>query len=157
MDASRPVAPAGYVYMSAVIFNPSLRAASIRAIDAIHLGPVGLACRFEVIDLRWNIGFAADPNQLVDRLEKAVAFAADVRDVLAAILRRDFAEFDQLFGGRIECGRVDQRGSDPSAPASISSRTSARISSSCAGVACLSSSPMTCSRIVVAPMNDATF
>jgi hypothetical protein len=45
----------------------------------------------------------------------------------------------------------------PSAPASISRRTSARISSSCAAVGVLSSSPITCSRIVVAPMNEATF
>ena len=45
----------------------------------------------------------------------------------------------------------------PSAPASISWRTSARISSICAGVGFLSSSPITCSRMVVAPRNDATF
>src|SRR5947199_136388 len=44
----------------------------------------------------------------------------------------------------------------PSAPASISFRTSSRISSSCCAVGCLSSKPITFSRIVVAPMKQAT-
>ncbi len=45
----------------------------------------------------------------------------------------------------------------PSAPSSIPCRTSARIWSSCSGVGFRSSRPITCSRIVVAPMNEATF
>ena len=45
----------------------------------------------------------------------------------------------------------------PSAPASISFRTSSRIWSSCSGVGGLSSRPTTYSRIVVAPTYDATF
>ncbi len=45
----------------------------------------------------------------------------------------------------------------PNAPASISRRTSSRIWSSCAGVGGLFSRPITYSRIVGAPMNDATF
>src|SRR2546430_14679085 len=44
----------------------------------------------------------------------------------------------------------------PNAPASISLRTSSRIWSSCSGVGCLSSKPITYSRMVVAPINDAT-
>src|SRR5438067_2254728 len=43
----------------------------------------------------------------------------------------------------------------PSAPASISRRTSSRISASCAGVGGLSSKPMTCSRIVGAARRPA--
>src|SRR5262245_9185010 len=44
----------------------------------------------------------------------------------------------------------------PSAPASISFRTSSRIWASCSVVAFLSSRPITYSRIVVAPMEEAT-
>ena len=45
----------------------------------------------------------------------------------------------------------------PSAPASISRRTMSRIASSSDGVGLRSASPITCSRTVVAPRNDATF
>ena len=44
----------------------------------------------------------------------------------------------------------------PSAPASISCRTRARMASSSAGVGRGLSRPITCSRTVVAPMNEAT-
>ena len=45
----------------------------------------------------------------------------------------------------------------PSAPASISRRTSSRMASSWAGVGRPSSRPTTCSRIVPAPTKEATF
>ena len=81
--------------------------------DLVHLRPVRLAGRFQVIDLRGQAGLTADPDQFVDRFEQAVALAAHVRDVLAAVLRRHLAQLDELLGAGVRGRRVDQRRSDP--------------------------------------------
>jgi hypothetical protein len=87
-----------------VIGSPSLRAASIFAIACCHLRPVLLARGLQVIGLRVHLGFARDPDQLVERFEKAIALAAHVRDVAAAELARGLAQRDQLIGLRVRRG-----------------------------------------------------
>ena len=124
----------------------------------VHLRPVRLAGGLEVVDLGRDLRLAADADQLVDRFEQAVPLAAHVRDVLAAVLRRDLAQLDQLLGRwrrtparRSATSRCRARPlPSPGGPARASRRAAA-------GVGFRSSSPITCSRIVVAPMNDATF
>ena len=49
----------------------------------------------------------------VDRFDQPIALAADVRDVLAAVLRGHLAQLDQFLGARVERRRVDQRRADP--------------------------------------------
>ena len=66
MQASNPVAPAVYVYMSAVIRS----AVPPRRLDPrdhlVHLRPVRLARRLQVVDLGGQPRLAADADQLVD-------------------------------------------------------------------------------------------
>ena len=78
----------------------------------LHLRPVALAGGLEVIDLRIDLRFARDADQLVQRFEEAIAFAAHVRDVAAAEFAGRLGELDQLVGLRVGRGRVDQRSAD---------------------------------------------
>ena len=144
--------------MSAVIFSPSSPRLLDHRDDRVHLRPVGLAGRLEVIDLGRDARLAADANQLVDRFDQPVALAAHVRDVLAAVLRRDLAQLDQLLGRGVEGRRVDQRRADAErARFHLLPHERAHLARAAAAVGFWSSRPMTCSRIVVAPTNEATF
>src|SRR5262249_26101268 len=78
----------------------------------VHLRPVPLPGRLEVVNLRRNLGFAADADRLVDGLQQPLAFATHVRDVLPLVLRRDLAQFDQLLGVSVIGGGVFQRRRD---------------------------------------------
>ena len=88
--------------MSAVISSPLFRAASIFAIAVVHLGPVRLARRLEVIDLGADARLARDRQHLVDRFEQPVALAAHVRDVHAAGCATRPSPARQLVGLREE-------------------------------------------------------
>ncbi len=79
----------------------------------VHFFPVRLAGRLDVINLRRNASFLADPQQLVERLQQLVPFAPHVRNVFALILRGDLAELDQLLGLRVKRRRINQRRADP--------------------------------------------
>ena len=99
--------------MSAVIFRPSARAASIFAIAWSIFGPVARAGRLEVIDLGGDLRLAADADQLVHCLEQAVALAAQVGDVLAADTARATLHSSISSSVRgVERRRVDERRAD---------------------------------------------
>ncbi len=59
--------------------------------DLVELVPVGLTGGLEVVDLGWYAGLPCNRDQFVDRLEQAVPLATQVRDVRAAVARRDLA------------------------------------------------------------------
>ena len=80
--------------------------------ERVELVPVRLAGGFQVIKLGGNCCFAGNRDQLVRRLQQARSFAADVRDVHAAVFGGDFRQRDQLFCFRVKGRRVDQRGTD---------------------------------------------
>ncbi len=98
--------------MSAVMRWPFFRAASTSVDHAVHLRPVRLAGRLQVINLGGQSGLAADADQLVDRFDEAIALAAHVRDVHALVVGRRLRDLDQLLGRRVEARRVDQRRRD---------------------------------------------
>ncbi len=77
-----------------------------------HLRPVLLTRGLQVISLRMYFALARDTDQLVERFEKAIAFAAHVRDVAAAELTGSARERDQFFGLRIRSGCVDEGAAD---------------------------------------------
>src|SRR5260221_2084724 len=79
---------------------------------AIHLVPVRLARGLDLVDLRRDAGLAADADQLLDRLDEALAFVAHVRRVLALVFRRFPAELDELGRLRVRARRIDQRRAD---------------------------------------------
>jgi hypothetical protein len=62
----------------------------------------------EVEDFDLNRGFAPDANRFVERLQQPVAFVANMRDVDAAMTRRDLAERDQLLRRRVRVRLIDQ-------------------------------------------------
>ena len=87
----------------------SVRARRLHDLDhAIHLRPVGLARRLEVIDLGRKAGLPADANQFLDRFDQPIPFAAHVGDVNTVVLRSDLRDLDQLVGRRVEAGRVNE-------------------------------------------------
>ena len=143
--------------MSAVIGRPCRARRLDPRDDRVHLRPVRLARRLQVVDLRGHAGLARDADQLVHRLQQPVALAAQVRDVLAAVGRGRLAQLDQLLGRGVEPGRVDERGADARARRPPSPGAPAR---ACApsppAVGARSSWPTTCSRTVAAPMYEAT-
>ena len=96
-----------------MIFSPSFCARFDSRQQFVHFRPVLLAGGFDVINLRRNVRFAADPQQFVERFEQLIPFAAHVRDVFALIFRGDLAQLDQLFGFRIKRRRINQRSADP--------------------------------------------
>jgi hypothetical protein len=65
-----------------------------------------------LINLDRQLRLARNAQRLVDRFEEFVAFAADMRDIHAAVLGRDLAQLDEFFCGGIRRGRVDQRRGD---------------------------------------------
>ena len=143
--------------MLARTFSPSFCARSIRASSSSAFRPIFFAGGFDVIKLRpecWlRARFAAARQALRTVYFLRCAYA---KCICPDILTRPCTARSALrFSHRTP---ADKSGEVPipSAPASISFRTSSRISSSCSGVGCLSSYPITYSRIVVAPMNDAT-
>ena len=77
-----------------------------------QLGPVRLSARFQVVDLGADVRVARNRQRLVDRLEETVAFAAHVRDVHPAGLRRYLRQLDELVGFREQARHVDQRGGE---------------------------------------------
>jgi hypothetical protein len=89
-----------YVYMSTVNSTPLVRAASIFAIAASSLPPVGPSPRLEVIDLGANVGLLRNRDHFVDRFEQTVPLAAHVRNVHAAGLPGDLRELDQFLDRR---------------------------------------------------------
>lgn len=62
-----------------------------------------------MINLGGDVRCSGDPQQFIHRFQQLVAFTAHMRYVHAVILCRDFAQFDQFFGARVEGGGVDQR------------------------------------------------
>ena len=95
-----------------MILRPSFCAASIRARSASSFGQFDFAGRLDVVDLRRNFRFAADPDQFIERLEQLVSLAPHVRNIFALIFRRDLAELDQLRRFGVKGRRIDQRGAD---------------------------------------------
>ena len=88
----------------------SCRARGVDAIDdRVHLRPVRAAGRLEVVDLRGDARLAGDAHQLVDPFQQAIPFAAHMGDVHAAVRLRRLAQLDQLLGGGIRAGGVDER------------------------------------------------
>ena len=65
-----------------------------------------------MIGLCVHLRLARDADQLVERLEEAIALAAHVRDVAAAELAGGLAERDELVRLRVRRRRVDQRAAD---------------------------------------------
>ena len=65
-----------------------------------------------MINLGGDPGLARDGEEFIGGLEQPVPFAAEVRDVNAVVRRGDLRQRDQLFGLRVEAGRVDQSGGD---------------------------------------------
>ena len=63
-----------------------------------------------MIYLGGQTGFTADAKRLFDSLNQLIAFAPHVHRVLALILRRDLAEFDQLLCLCEERRRIDESG-----------------------------------------------
>ena len=55
----------------------------------------------------------ADRDRLVDRVEQASAFVADVRGVDSAVPRDDLGQLDQLGRPGVPAGHVDQAGREP--------------------------------------------
>ena len=84
--------------------------------DVVHLRPIFLAGRLEVIDLGVDAGLARDRDQLIDRLQQLIAFAAHMRDVHSAVGRGSFRQRDHLVGLGVRPGRVDERGRDAERP-----------------------------------------
>src|SRR5213078_1556140 len=65
-----------------------------------------------MINLRGSARFSRDRNQFIERFEKTVALAAQVRNVHAAISSRDLCQSDEFVGFCIERWSVDERRSN---------------------------------------------
>ena len=114
--AASDVLLAMYGYWSAVTICPCLRAASIRAMASAGLAPGRLARRLDVRDVDRAAGLAADGDRLLDRVEQAAAFVADVAGVDAAVLGRDLRQGDQSRRSSRRCrGCRSGRSTGPSA------------------------------------------
>ena len=96
-----------------ILISRSIDTAGTRLLDGgdhlRHLAPVLFSRDFQMKDLHWDVGFAADLERFVQRVRFDVAFIADVRGVDAALLGRDLGQRDQLIGLRVRAGSVDQR------------------------------------------------
>jgi hypothetical protein len=84
-------------------FTPRFRASSMSE-DLLHPAPVLLVGDLEMDDVDGNAGPLADRDRLLDRVEHARAFVADVAGEDAARPLHLAAELDQVVGGREEPG-----------------------------------------------------
>ena len=65
-----------------------------------------------MVDLDRHAALRPDGDRLVDGLEQLIRLGAHVRDVDAAVRRHRLRHLDQLVGGGVVAGRVDQRRPD---------------------------------------------
>ena len=65
-----------------------------------------------MINLSWDSGFAANPDQFINRFEQLIPFAPHMRDVFAPVFGGDFAQLDQFFRFRVKRRRINQRRSN---------------------------------------------
>ena len=73
-----------------------------------HAAPVFLVRSFKVPDLNRDLGLARNLEDFIQRGIDRVCFTALMRDVDAAVLARDFREFDQFVCLRKTCRHVLQ-------------------------------------------------
>ena len=74
-----------------------------------HPAPIHFCVHLEVQDVGGQAGLFPDLDGFFSGPEPVGSFfGADVRNINAAVLRRDSGELDQLAGGREHVGRVHQ-------------------------------------------------
>ena len=103
-----------------ILAGGDVEAARLRLLDQAanvrHVAPIGLRPDLQVVDHDRQSGLLANLNRLGDGLLHAKAFAADMRDVDAAVFRGDLRQLDQLLGRGVGRRRVDQRRGEAERP-----------------------------------------
>ena len=80
--------------------------------ERVQFVPVRLTGGLQVVKLGRNFCFARNSDQLVGGLQQTRSFAANVRDVHAAVFGSDFGQRNQFVRLRVEGRRVNQRRPD---------------------------------------------